>query len=521
MRRGSMKYRQRLFRSRLLGLIICLGAATLIIPTLPDKKAEAEGASVETEPFTASQAARSFSVSGTVRTEEPRIRIPDSSTRKPPGIEGVQIIFERTSGTGPLPQTVTSDANGNWTQSGFQTGVSYRARPSKQGFSFSPPRAEFSGPPATSLIFTGSFTGPFTISGRVTTRDGRPIPGVTISFPGGSTQTLANGQWSKSGIVRGTDPTAFPGFKVTPSKQGLDFVPPFHTYLFTGSRTDLNFQGISFFTASGRVTNAEGSGIGGVSIIFSRASGEGAVPQPGRVVTDANGEWALRGFEDATTYKATPRKEGLSFVPDDTHLSAERSRVNFMGGRLFAVSGKVVSSSGEALNDARVRFIASNSRAPLPRETGTNLNGRWSQSGFLEGVTYAAIASKDGFEFDVKASPSGLRGNVFFSGFTNDLVIAGSATTFRIGGLIIFMEGNLPVNSPEIAGVRVTITVERGPGRAPSPVTTDFEGRFVIGGLQRGTVYRLTLRKQGFSFEPASITVDRNHFGPFFNMRRL
>ncbi len=59
------------------------------------------------------------------------------------GAPGVTITFSRVSGTGTVPASVSTDAAGGWTQTGFQFGTGYRATPSKPNCSFSPAYLDF------------------------------------------------------------------------------------------------------------------------------------------------------------------------------------------------------------------------------------------------------------------------------------------------------------------------------------------------------------------------------------------
>jgi hypothetical protein len=59
------------------------------------------------------------------------------------GLPGATISFGRVSGTGLVPAPVSTDAGGNWTQTGFMLGTGYRATPSKPGCSFSPAFLDF------------------------------------------------------------------------------------------------------------------------------------------------------------------------------------------------------------------------------------------------------------------------------------------------------------------------------------------------------------------------------------------
>lgn len=56
---------------------------------------------------------------------------------------GVTMTFVVVSGAGTFPQSVQTDASGNWSQTGFAPGTSYRVVPSQQGFRFTPASADF------------------------------------------------------------------------------------------------------------------------------------------------------------------------------------------------------------------------------------------------------------------------------------------------------------------------------------------------------------------------------------------
>lgn len=58
-------------------------------------------------------------------------------------IPGVRLSFSRVSGGGEIPGEALSDADGNWNQSGFEPGTTYRVTASKIRSSFAPPSIEF------------------------------------------------------------------------------------------------------------------------------------------------------------------------------------------------------------------------------------------------------------------------------------------------------------------------------------------------------------------------------------------
>ncbi|HYP26530.1 MAG TPA: BACON domain-containing carbohydrate-binding protein [Blastocatellia bacterium] len=100
---------------------------------------------VENQTFTINQAggATTFAVSG--RT----------ATASGLGIPGVTITFTRVIGTGAIPPPVQTNASGNWSQTGFEAGTTYRATPSKRRFAFTPPSADFAGA-STIINFRGA-----------------------------------------------------------------------------------------------------------------------------------------------------------------------------------------------------------------------------------------------------------------------------------------------------------------------------------------------------------------------------
>jgi parallel beta-helix repeat protein len=70
------------------------------------------------------------------------------------GISGVTMNFRKISGKGAVPSSVLTDADGNWSQSGFEPGTKYRVTPAKTNFIFTPSFRNFSDT-RTDLNFTG------------------------------------------------------------------------------------------------------------------------------------------------------------------------------------------------------------------------------------------------------------------------------------------------------------------------------------------------------------------------------
>lgn len=67
-----------------------------------------------------------------------------------------------------------------------------------------------------------------------------------------------------------------------------------------------------FFSIAGLVDGG-GGGFNRTTIVFSRLSGSGSIPDP--VVADRNGAWSQSGFEMGTIYRATPFRLRTQFTP--------------------------------------------------------------------------------------------------------------------------------------------------------------------------------------------------------------
>ncbi|MDD4337854.1 MAG: carboxypeptidase-like regulatory domain-containing protein [Firmicutes bacterium] len=76
------------------------------------------------------------------------------------------------------------------------------------------------------------------------------------------------------------------------------------------------------YSVSGKITDADGKGIGGVAIAFSGGFGT--------ATTSNDGKWAKDDLKGKVT--VTPTKEGWKFTPASRTVSKEVSDVDFVGG---------------------------------------------------------------------------------------------------------------------------------------------------------------------------------------------
>lgn len=79
------------------------------------------------------------------------------------GISGVTMTFTRVSGSGSIPASVSTDASGNWSQSGFEDGTTYSVTPSRSNYTFSPSSSSFSSA-SSSFVFIGLASGSLTFT---------------------------------------------------------------------------------------------------------------------------------------------------------------------------------------------------------------------------------------------------------------------------------------------------------------------------------------------------------------------
>lgn len=86
---------------------------------------------------------------------------------------------------------------------------------------------------------------------------------------------------------------------------------------------------VTTFSASGKATKNDGSGISGVTMTFTRVSGTGTLPAS--VQTGINGNWVQSGFQSDTTYRVTPSTSGYTFSPALRDFNSANTGLNFVG----------------------------------------------------------------------------------------------------------------------------------------------------------------------------------------------
>ena len=289
------------------------------------------------------------------------------------GLSGVEMKFEIANGvTGPIPRSVFTDADGNWTQVGFVPGSAlYRVVPTKPGYVFAPttvngdtfltgvsglnfaasvannctPIAISVPGAATPLVLTGTLTAtdcrsalrPQAFTDRYVFNQFIPRQ-VAISVTSTAFDTFV--YLLQGGVVvasnddsGGTLNSRLPvnsGFLVVSGTQDYTIEVTSAAGGATGAYT-LTVAAVpaGSFVASGQVT-AGGLPQPGVTISFSEASSK---PVPPPVMSDANGFWSQTFLQDVSgpRYRAVASRATFDYFPSPSPEFFGPATLNFFG----------------------------------------------------------------------------------------------------------------------------------------------------------------------------------------------
>ena len=217
---------------------------------------------------------------------------------------------------------VLTDALGNYSFAGLTHGGSFTLTPSKNGYSFNPPSRTVSNLQGdqANLDFNGLLN-TYIVTGRVTDEGGQAIVGVNVHLSGsatGDTTTDASGNYAFGGLQHGGN------FTLTPAETNYRFTPPSRAVNdLQAAQTGLDFTGGLFdYTVAGRVTDAGGAGLAGVTVTL--AGSGSAVTR-----TDAGGNYKFEGVPAGGTFVVTPEREGFSFNPPNQVITDIGADVGF------------------------------------------------------------------------------------------------------------------------------------------------------------------------------------------------
>ncbi|HEX6625089.1 MAG TPA: Calx-beta domain-containing protein, partial [Pyrinomonadaceae bacterium] len=165
----------------------------------------------------------------------------------------------------------------------------------------------------------------FSITGRVTGTGGQGLLGVNVTLSGAAqrvTTTDAAGNYSFDGLAPGAS------YTVTPSETNYVFTPQSRTFNNLAASQTADFAAaLVNVNVAGRVADAEGNGLPGVTLTVS-----GALSLV--TVTDADGNYSIPNVPANSSFTVTPDREGLSFAPASrafANLTTSQTGADFNG----------------------------------------------------------------------------------------------------------------------------------------------------------------------------------------------
>ncbi len=417
------------------------------------------GANVPGQNFTASAAANTYSISGTVRGALDA---------------GVTVTL-----SGANSGTTITDVNGDYTFSGLTNG-SYTITPGMTGYYFTPTSVTVTvnGANIGGQDFNAALAPIYSISGTVS---GAVTQGVTISLTGAATATTttdSSGNYTFGSLTNGS-------YVVAPSMTGYNFTPVSIAVTVNGANaTGQNFTAsaaANTYSISGTVGGATAAG---VTITLSGANS-------GTTITDVNGDYTFSGLTNGS-YTITPSKTGYNFTPTSITVTVNGANVP---GQNFTATLQTYDISG-TVSGAVVAGVTVTLTGAATATTTTDTSGNYTFSGLANG-SYAVAPSSTGHTFSPVSIAVTVNGaNVSGVNFT----ASAAANTYSISGT---------VGGATDVGVTVTLS-----GANSGTTITDGNGDYTFSGLTPGS-YTITPSKTGYSFTPTSAMVTVTSFNVF------
>ena len=388
------------------------------------------------------------------------------------GVGVGSVAISVSSSYGPL--NTTTDSNGNFSVSGLRSGT-YSVTPSAPNTVFNP--VSLSATISTSVVTNLQFvalTGN-ALSGRVTTTGGSGISGVSITRTGNGTPVLSNagGYYGFSNVANGT-------YTLTPGKTNLSFNPTSRSATINGaSVAALDFTGLTVSSTtgslSGRVTDANGAGIAGVSVLRSGSTS--------KATTNAGGYYGFSSVPASSagvSYTVTPSKTGYSFNPVSQNAVVKTTQnatdVNFVAQE-GSISGRITDSNGNGVSGVSVGRSGTSTKAT----SDANGNFRFALVP-ASASSYTITPTKTGLTFNPTSQTATVTATQNAAGV--DFV---ALSSFSISGRVTTSAG------VGVAGVSLTRT-----GSA-TPVVTNSLGYYGFSSVPSGS-YSVAASKAGFSF---------------------
>jgi hypothetical protein len=368
--------------------------------------------------------------------------------------------------TPAISQTVTADANGNFTFTNVSNAV-YAVTPTKSGATFTPANQSVTvnGGNITGVTFTAAASASTgTITGTVTNSGGSAIAGATVSYSGGSTISAGNGTYTLSNVSVGT-------VSVTASATGYQGSTQSATVAANATTTQNFTLSTAAGAITGTVTNSGGSAIAGATVSYSGGSTTSA----------GNGTYTLSNVP-VGTISVTASATGYQSSTQSATVAANATTTqNFtLSTAAGAITGTVTSSGGSAIAGATVSYSGGS--------TISAGNGAYT----LSNVSVGTIS--------VTATATGYQGS------TQSATVAANTTTtlnFKLSTALGSITGTVKANSGGSAVAGATVSYSGG------STTSAGNGTYTLSNVPLGAV-SVTASATGYQSLTQSATVAAN-----------
>jgi protocatechuate 3,4-dioxygenase beta subunit len=297
--------------------------------------------------------------------------------------------------SGSRGATATTDANGDYSFTSLPSDGIYTLTPGKAGYIFTPPSQTFDSPTSDRTANFAASPDSYRIAGRVT-ENGAGLGGASVALTGSQSATAttdAVGNYSFTVRAQGS-------YTVNASKTHYTFAPTTMSFNNVAGDQTANFAAtFDRYTISGRVADANNTGLAGVTITLSGS-------QSLTTKTDASGNYSFAGLGAGGSYTLTPSFPQLTFSPASqtfADLGAD-SFAGFIGGlATYTIRGRVT-EKGAGLAGVTVDFAGTHlALGQVGGRVVTGADGAYTFAA-LAGGDYTITPSKKNYAFDRPAS---------------------------------------------------------------------------------------------------------------------